>query len=225
MRNELRIGGVILDRSLAQDAARKYLSGSGGYSYPGYDAFDGGAGPWRLADGDLLAPALLNAGVRVPGFYALADARPKLEAWLSEVPTDLRLHEAGDRELAQLGELFALVDDGLPHVGGVTLSKVMHRKRPAFIPLYDPNIWHCYAGSDDAPVPRAKQRTWQQFIILLAGTMIDDLHREHDWLTKIAAFAAGPVPVTNLRALDIVAWQAGKAAGLHDLADHDDGPD
>jgi hypothetical protein len=124
--------------------------------------------------------------------------------------------------LGLLGELFTLVDGGLPRVGGVTLSKVMQRKRPAFIPLYDPNIWHCYVGSDDAPVPRVRHRTWQQLMILLAGAMIEDLHREHDWLTSVAALAAGPVPVTNLRALDIVAWQAGKAAGSP-THQHDDG--
>jgi hypothetical protein len=37
-----------------------------------------------------------------------------------------------------------------------------------------------------------------------------NLNREHDWLGEIAALAAGPVPVTTLRVLDVIAWHAGR---------------
>jgi hypothetical protein len=208
--SELRIGGADVDREQARDKAQRYLSGQGGYGYPAYDAFDAGAGPWRLSDGDLLAPALLNVTVRVPAFYALAGARPRLESWLAEVPTDARLADAGPDELSLLGELFAIIDDGLPGTRGTTLAKIMHRKRPAFVPLYDRYVWRCYVGVPDAPVAPANQRTWREFLPLLATAMMEDLHREDAWLADVAKLASGTVPVTTLRTLDILAWQAGR---------------
>lgn len=212
----LRVGGVDVDRAAASDKAAEYLSGAGSYGYPAYDAFDGGAGAWRLSDGDLLAPSLLNVTVRIPAFYALSAVKPRLEAWLAEVPPDARLAEAAPEDLDRLRKLFAVIDDGLPGVGGTTLAKIMHRKRPAFIPLYDRYVWRCYVGVENAPVPRAPHRTWQEFVPLLAAAMQDDLNRENDWLSRVAALAAGPAPVTTLRVLDVVAWQAGRALHVVD---------
>jgi hypothetical protein len=219
---ELRIGGVDLDRRSAHEGAANYLSGEGGFGYPAYDAFDAGAGPWRLSDGDLLAPALLNVTVRIPAFYALIAARVELEAWLAKVPTDQRLLDAGPDELSLLGELFAVLDDGLTGVRGTTLAKIMHRKRPAFVPLYDSNIWRSYVGATNAPVRQDRRRKWREFLPLLAGAMVEDLNREHDWLGEIAALAAGSVPVTTLRVLDIIAWQAGRTLDIpDDPSDHE----
>lgn len=212
MDTELRVGGRSVDRLQARDLARRYLSGSGAFGYPAYDAFDAGAGPWRLSDGDLLAPALLNVTVRVPAFYALTDVRPRLELWLTQVPPDLKLTEAGPPGVPLLAELFALIDQGLPGVGGTTLAKIMHRKRPAFVPLYDRYVHECYVGAHGFPVPRARSRTWREFIHLLGPAMVDDLQRENAWMAEVAQLAAGPVPVTTLRVLDIVAWQAGRQA-------------
>jgi hypothetical protein len=115
---ELRIGGVKLDRPSAWENARAYLSGDGGYGYPAYDAFDAGSGPWTLSDGDLLAPVLLNVRMQIPAFYALADARERLEGWLRQVPLDMRLIDAGPGEISVLGELFAVLDDRIAGVGG-----------------------------------------------------------------------------------------------------------
>jgi hypothetical protein len=58
--NELRIGGVVVDRDNAFRHARRYLTDGAGWAYPAYDGFelDRAAGP--LTDADLLAPVLLN---------------------------------------------------------------------------------------------------------------------------------------------------------------------
>jgi hypothetical protein len=109
--------------------------------------------------------------------------------------------------------------------GGTTLAKIMHRKRPAFVPLYDSNIWRCYVEAPGAPVPQNSRRTWREFFQLLGEAMIEDLTREREWLDEIADLAAGPVPVTPLRALDIIGWRAGQAANTstndHDSADEE----
>ncbi len=38
--NELRIGGVVVDRDDALDRARRYLTDGTGWAYPAYDAYE-----------------------------------------------------------------------------------------------------------------------------------------------------------------------------------------
>ena len=211
----IRIGGVDIDRESARRAAAQYLAARGHrFGYPAYDAFDSGAGPFRIGDGDLLTPVLLNVAVSVKHFYSLADLRGELEAWLLRVPLDARLIDASDAELALLGELFAVLDTGdrRPYLRGSVLAKVMHRKRPGFVPMYDRHVDHCYRGAPGAPISRVTGRPWAEFLPMLGRAMIEDLRREAVYLSEVVAMATAPV-ITPLRALDIVAWQAGRASG------------
>lgn len=208
----IHIGGVGIDRESVRAAAAEYLAAQGGrFGYPAFDAYEAGGGPGRLSDGDFLAPCLLNAPVNIKAFYSLVSIRPRLESWLQKVPVDARLDDAGDAGLALLGELFSVLDakPKLPHARGSILAKVMHRKRPAFVPLYDRYVDYCYRGSENAPVPVDRQRSWADFVPLLGAAMIADLEREREYLAQVAALAQGPV-ITPLRALDICAWQAGR---------------
>lgn len=208
----IHIGGVGIDRESVRAAAAEYLAAQGGrFGYPAFDAYEAGGGPGRLSDGDFLAPCLLNAPVNIKAFYSLVSIRPQLESWLQKVPADARLDDAGDAGLALLGELFSVLDakPKLPHARGSILAKVMHRKRPAFVPLYDRYVDYCYRGSENAPVPVDRQRSWADFVPLLGAAMIADLNREREYLAQVAALAQGPV-ITPLRALDICAWQAGR---------------
>jgi hypothetical protein len=211
----IRIGGVDIDRARARSAAAQYLAAQGHrFGYPAYDAFDAGSGPFRVGDGDQLTPVLLNVPVSVKTFYSLSDLRPRLDAWLTTVPPDARLIDSGPAELALLGELFEVLDGGhrRPHLSGAVLAKVMHRKRPAFVPLYDRHVDHCYRGAPGAPITKDVRRPWSEFMPLLGAAMIEDLRREADYLAEVVAMATNPV-ITTLRALDIVAWQAGRSSG------------
>ncbi|SDO73797.1 hypothetical protein SAMN04515671_1881 [Nakamurella panacisegetis] len=208
----LKIGGVQIDRASALDSARSYLSRRDRFGYPAYDSFGSEGGPWRVADADFVAPVLLNAEMNSRTFYALEAVRPHLEHWLADIPVDARLVEAGPVELAKLGELFSVLDsDDLPgNARGSILAKVMHRKRPAFIPLYDRFVDYCYRGADGAPVSRDRKRSWREFLPLLGQAIIDDLTTGHEFFGEVAALATTP-PITSLRALDIVAWHAGRS--------------
>ena len=205
----VKIGGASLLRSEAFSAAEKYLSGHGGYAYPAYDAYDSGSNPDRVSDADFLAPVLLNVTPSITAYYSLQGLRTQLNEWLAEVPTDANLESATDAELEHLGALFAILDSNPKGVGGTTLAKIMHRKRPSFVPLYDRFVWQTYVAAPSASVARDTKRTWSDFIRLLAHEMQGDLRREGEWLDSIAATASGP-PITRLRVLDIVAWEAGK---------------
>jgi hypothetical protein len=212
LQKPVRIGGIEVDRALALESARGYLSRRDRFGYPAYDSFGSEGGPWRISDADLVAPVLLNAEMNSRTFYALEGIRDHLERWLVGVPLDARLVEAGSAELAQLGELFSVLDsDDLPvKARGSILAKVMHRKRPAFIPLYDRFVDYCYRGVAGAPIPVDRKRGWRAFLPLLGQAIIDDLEANSAFFTEVAALADGPV-ITPLRALDIVAWHAGRS--------------
>lgn len=208
----LRIGGVRIDRTQALDSARSYLSRRDRFGYPAYDSFGSEGGPWRISDADFVAPVLLNAEMNSRTFYALEAVRPHLEHWLADVPLDARLVEAGPDELTKLGDLFSVLDsDDLPiNARGSILAKVMHRKRPAYIPLYDRFVDYCYRGADGAPIGKDRKRTWREFLPMLGQAVINDLVTERDFFDEVAALATTP-PITGLRALDIVAWHAGRS--------------
>src|SRR5690606_19803348 len=154
--SQLFIGGVPVDPAQALEAARTYLTRKDRFAYPAYDAFATDGGWWRISDADLVAPVLLNAEMNSRVYYALEQVRPHLQQWLLDVPPDARLVEAGAPELDKLGELFGVLDrEDLPvKARGSILAKIMHRKRPSFIPLYDRSIDYCYRDAPGAPVPR-----------------------------------------------------------------------
>ncbi|MET0862746.1 MAG: DUF6308 family protein [Nakamurella sp.] len=208
----VRIGGVEVERELALESASSYLSRRDRFGYPAYDSFGSEGGPWQISDADLVAPVLLNAEMNSRTFYALEGIRDHLENWLISIPLDARLIEAGPAELAQLGDLFSVLDsDNLPvDARGSLLAKVMHRKRPAFIPLYDRFVDYCYRGAENATIPKDRTRGWRAFLPLLGQGIIDDLRTGQDFFEQVAGLAKGPV-ITSLRALDIVAWHAGRS--------------
>ena len=72
------------------------------------------------------------------------------------------------------------------------LAKVMHRKRPAFIPLYDRFVDYCYRGVEDAPIPKDRKRGWRAFLPLLGQGIIDDLVAGREFFEQVAALAEGP---------------------------------
>ena len=210
----LKIGGVVVDRDAALDHARRYLTDGVGWAYPSYDAYEQEHATGPLTDADLLAPVLLNVSrMRIKTYEALQDKRGELDELLARVPHDLNLVDAGTDDLAALGSMFAVLDGpGVWGAQGTVLAKVLHRKRPRFIPLYDEQVRAVYQDGDDAPVPRPPRRThraWRDFVVLFAGAVQADLRREAELWAEIVALAPDP-PITPLRALDIVAWWAGK---------------
>ncbi len=75
------------------------------------------------------------------------------------------------------------------------------------LPLYDRNVYACYVP---VRVPAAKNRTWSDFIRLLAREMQIDLsgQREawHDICSAANQERGSPPLLTSLRALDVLAW-------------------
>lgn len=210
--DEIRLGGLVVPQHEALAYATSYLTQRGhGWAYPWYDGFDvqHAAGP--LVDADLLAPLLLNVRISITTYAALQAVRPRLQSALDSISPELSLADATPEQVAGLGELFAVLDDpGVPGARGTVLSTMLHRKRPALIPLYDEQVRSVYQDGPDAPVPPATEpRPWREFWGLYSLAVQADLKRELPFWQRLAALAPGP-PITPLRALDIVAWWAGR---------------
>lgn len=211
----IQIGGCEVVVDDAREWVGTYLNGATGqYGYPSYDGYTTNDDAVRLCDGDLLAPALLNVQVRIMSFADLCDCRDEVETALAGLPRNVELAAATDEVLELVGRLYSVLDsDHRPQsVLGTTLAKVLHRKRPELIPLYDENVRRVYQDGDGAPVPLVVGRSWVEFMTLLAAAMRDDLNRSVEVWDDFRRLAPrdGP-PVSRLRALDIVAWHRGES--------------
>ncbi len=187
-----------------------YLDVRNGYAWSSYDLLvtNGSA---ELVDGDLLAPNLIGATVDRDRFLLLRELMPRI-AGVAQLPGNA-LQDATDGELEKVADLFAVLDDA-PYAGrgvrGTILSKVLHRKRPDLVPLYDSRIFESYTAP--GAIERAAHRTWREFMMLLLTQMRADLEKEGAAFDRLLATAeASGVRLTRLRALDILVWRTAEA--------------
>lgn len=218
----VRVGGAVVEREQAFEWAHEYLTGSSAWAYPAYDSYDARSGPDSIEDADLLAPVLLNVHrLTLKAYYGLQQQRDRLQECLAAIPADAELASAGDHDLEPIRLLFAVLDSpGIPAVRGTILAKILHRKRPGFIPLYDERVRRCYQVGPRAPLPVRRGRPWGEFFVALAMAMRNDLVDQYDTWAEIADIATDP-PIGLLRALDVVAWRAGgdrTSTGVLDLS-------
>jgi hypothetical protein len=185
---------------------RDYVDVRNGFAYPSYDRLITN-GSSALVDGDLLAPALIGAEVDRGRFALLREMLPAL-AGVAALPAG-PIEAADDEAIGQVADLFAVLDEA-PYAGkgvrGTILSKVLHRKRPDLVPLYDSRIFESYTAP--GAIPRAAHRSWREFMELLCRQMRDDLRAEADAFDELIGVAgdAGAL-LTRLRILDILVWR------------------
>ena len=183
-----------------------YLDPRNGYAYPSYDTLVTN-GSSQLVDGDLLAPALMGVDLDRARFRLLRDMLPALEA-VADLPP-VALQDADDDHVLCVAGIFGMLDE--PRyagrgVRGTIVSKVLHRKRPDLVPLYDSRIFEAYTAP--GAIPRATDRSWQQFMALLCMQMRADLRAEAAAFAELEKLAADQeAPVTQLRILDILVWR------------------
>lgn len=206
--------------SLYTDSAANALSAKP-YAYPAYDQYNSDANTATVpTDADFLAPGLLNVPVKVRSFYGMQRVRDRLQAGLSASDLGRPLAELTDERIAALiGSLYSVLDDSDTKPWGVkatTLSKVLHRKRPASIALHDTWVQTCYLG-DGAPVPRVKHRSWADYMTLVSVAMARDLRDQpRQFLVLQEASNARP-SLSDVRVLDIIAWHRGQGGTAGDV--------
>lgn len=145
---------------------------------------------------DLLAVACLDVTVPTPVALELIEGGlgREISARLQHIPTDVALGEVGAHghvaPRSPANEAWELLEAS-NNVGWVIAGKVLARKRPQLIPVWD-NVVKCAFG-------RPKD-AW----LWLDGRLQNDrLRKELDRLHQAAEL---PEPVSRLRVLDVVLW-------------------
>jgi len=187
-----------------------YLDARNGYAYPAYDRLETNNSP-RLVDGDLLAPALMGVHLDAGRFGLLREMLPALQG-VGDLP-DVALQDADSDHVLCVAGLFGILDEPRyagKGVRGTVVSKVLHRKRPDLVPLYDSRIFEAYTAP--GALPRSTERGWQEFMALLCTQMRDDLRTQASAFGELEQLAAEQVaPLTRLRILDILVWRTANA--------------
>lgn len=208
----VRVGGARISAAQARAAVTKYLTHPDIWSLPAYDDYLG-AGTNLLSAPDLISPLLLNSSQPyLNKYYVLTDLMDELNSGLTQIPMAADLAKASAEDLEKIVALFGILDRRrTPGVRLTTLSKVLHRMRPNFIPLYDKNISRCYQELGDKPlVPAQRGRSWAEFTRLWLPFVQADLADQWTSWSDLASLAPGR-PITPLRALDIVGWVLGRS--------------
>ena len=209
----LQVGGFQVEEDHAARIVSDYVHPQPGVisGFPYYDHFETSADPQTIVEADLLAPNILNAPVRLREFAALNEVKDRLTELLTAIPSHADLADAHESDLEALASVFGVLDELRgTGVGAVKFTKVLHRKRPAFIPIMDINVLWCYQHQPSEPesrVPPMRKRSWSAFAPLLATAMRDDLTAGGDTWESLARLAEPAL--STLRALDIVAWRVG----------------
>ncbi|MGD3112490.1 DUF6308 family protein [Streptomyces sp. YGL11-2] len=159
----------------------------------------------RITAEDLVA--VLTLSVTVPAPVALDILEGPLGARLSDllqaIPRDIDMADAAVSVLADgspADQAWHLLRDQ-PDVGWVIAGKVLARKRPRLLPVYD-KVVRCALG-------RPRPSFW---LALHAALRADDraLHRR---LLVLRQVAGVPETVSALRVCDVVVWMGHRALG------------
>ncbi|MFV0535240.1 MAG: DUF6308 family protein [Cumulibacter sp.] len=216
MSDVLRVGGVTVAMPVAErwveaytDPARRTETKP--YAYPAYDTYEQASDPYTLSDADLLAPGLLNVNISLRAYYVLQDMRPHVEEAFKLIQPDANWANIDtDTAITAVEKAYSPLD--VPQLSGrgvrrTTLSKVLHRKRPNFFALHDSRVSNCYydiAGGIETDRKRSRAQSMGVFTQRVA----QDVASQTNQLDQLAEAVDGPVPLTHLRLLDIVAWRA-----------------
>ena len=170
------------------------------YTGARFDTFDGGGSRDGISDtiapSDLLAVACLDVTVPTPVALDLVEGPlgRALGNYLREIPTNVALGEAGAsthvRDNSPAYKAWWLLREETD-IGWVIAGKVLARKRPRLIPVWD-NVVKCAFGR-----PR---NAW----LWLDGRLQD--HRLRDELDQLHKAAQLSDLVSRLRVLDVVMW-------------------
>lgn len=198
----------VIDDPRATEDLRKYFVPPAGpgrpplYSGSRFESFAGGGDRPEVADritsDDLVALTLLS--VDVPGDVALqlleGDLGTDVCAHLQHIPTDVSIDEPAAAEHFAVGSHARAAWDLLKAqhgMGWVLTNKLLARKRPRLIPVYD-NVVQCAFGH-----PKG---LWNWLFAMFA----DPSGQLNEHLLAARAAAGVSPEVSELRVLDVIVW-------------------
>lgn len=188
--------GVEIDDSL--DTALAFLE-----AYPRYDAGDASP-PGSFREADLRLANRGGARISAAEIAAILTRRRAIERALRGIAPDASLAgTAGTVPWLPLGRLFEAFAD-IRGVGFAKMTKALHRKRPALIPLLD-SVVQRHLEDDD---PGAEAQFGERALALVRGYK-RDLDRNRAALRAVRReLAKRGYIVTEVRILDLLIWSA-----------------
>jgi Family of unknown function (DUF6308) len=198
MRPVVLRGGVEVENPL--ELALGFLE-----AYSSYDSYDS-SGPESFDEGDLRLANRGGARISAAEIAAILERRGDIERALRTIHPEASLADAtGAIPWVPLTQLFDAFAD-IRGVGFSKMTKALHRKRPALIPMLD-SVVQAYLTTDDLGTPTLG--TFGQRATALVRCYKRDLDRNRPALREIQAELEGrEYRITKVRILDLLIWSA-----------------
>jgi len=157
--------------------------------------------PYAITAEDIVAVSMLT--VDIPprlSAWLLGDGAPLVRSLLEEIPVDERIGDS-DSLLLENGPAWKLWNHlrDFSDVGRTKTSKLMARKRPRLIPIYDSVVGKAL-GIENS------KKTWALWNEFMRDFGISDFRED--------AHNAGAAHLSDLRIIDIVIWMRGHGASF-----------
>ena len=194
-------GGVMVEHPL--ELALEFLT-----AYSGYEAGDS-AGGASFDESDLRLANRGGARISAVEMAAILERRGEIERALRKVQLDASLADATSSipwiPLTRLFDAFA----DIRGVGFSKMTKALHRKRPALIPMLD-SVVQAYLTRDDPGTPSAG--SFGERATVLVHSYKRDLDRNRSVLHAVQQeLASRTYRLTEVRILDLLIWSVSAA--------------
>jgi hypothetical protein len=185
------------------ELALQFLEG-----YSSYEAEEG-SGPGSFDESDLRLANRGGARISAAEIAAILERREEIERALREIHPDSSLATATSSiawvPMTRLFDAFA----DIRGIGFSKMTKALHKKRPALIPMLD-RVVQKYLTSDDPEV--ASSRTFGERATALVRSYKRDLDRNRSVLHEIQQeLASRTYRLTEVRILDLLIWSVSAA--------------
>jgi hypothetical protein len=187
-------GGLELEDPL--DVALRFVE-----AYPGYDSRD--SRPSSFDESDLRHANRGGARISAAEIAAILERRGRIERALRSIAPDASLADAEEsipwRPLTRLFDAFAEISG----IGFSKMTKALHPKRPALIPMLD-SVVQSYLAAD------AREASFGDRATALVASYKHDLDRNLTGLRQIQRGLAsrGHRSLSEVRILDVLVWSA-----------------
>lgn len=204
---QLCLGGDVMRflDDLGVEQVCRYFDPAEPFSGAAFDTFGGGGDAIGrrhiFTSEDLVAVTLL--GVEVPGHAALAivdGQASELSALLTKIPANVDLREAPVEVVNDSSAAACLWKhlEALPGIGWVTAHKLMARKRPRLLPVYDSVVKEALQGNNGSFWLPLRQELQSRALV--------------ERLDKMRMEAGLGDHVSLLRVLDVAVWMRNRRA-------------
>lgn len=144
----------------------------------------------RFTAHDFAAVATLSVELNGRSIKQLIERGDRLSELLAKVP-DIDLVDASDEDLEAIYRIQDALDD-IQGVGHVRRSKLLAHKRPRLVPIRDQHVLVALTGTDHG---------------YFTQPLRDVLRADEALVDRLDELALkAPVPISRLRALDVVVW-------------------